>query len=277
MPPRSIELASSAPRRGYCARPHRRFILLLDIAIDDAAGRELVEALAERATAIVATVPHGDRDTIAHFSAMRAAIEERPGRGTTDLALLRRFLFITSEEPPRRTLDGSLEFFSAPGEGRECVEIARRILEHARAGVAFDEMAILVRTPQNYFGLLEPALKRAGIEAWFDRGTRRPHPAGRAFLALLACAAEHLSAARFREYLSLSQVPDEASLTAGPLRMTTPLSGTHVTTAAMGGTAGRSPSVCPLNLRRTTTMTTTMTVVRRGPRSGIRNPRSRMS
>src|SRR5262245_31272685 len=184
------------------------FILLLDIAIEDAAGRALVEALTERATTIVATVPHGDRDTIGHLSAMRAALDERPGRGTTDLALLRRFLFNTSEEPPRRTLDGSLEFFSAPGEGRECVEMARRILEHARSGIGFDEMAILVRTPQNYFGLLEHALKRAGIEAWFDRGTRRPHPAGRAFLALLACAAEHLSAARFAEYLSLSQVPE---------------------------------------------------------------------
>jgi CRISPR/Cas system-associated exonuclease Cas4 (RecB family) len=186
------------------------FILLLDIAIEDAAGRELVEALAERASAIAATVPHGDRDTIEHFSAMGAAIDERPGRGTTDLALLRRFLFNASEEPPRRTLDGSLEFFSAPGEGRECVEIARRILEHARSGVRFDEMAILMRTPQNYFGLLEHALQRADIEAWFDRGTKRPHPAGRAFLALLACAAEHLSAARFAEYLSLSQVPDVA-------------------------------------------------------------------
>jgi CRISPR/Cas system-associated exonuclease Cas4 (RecB family) len=186
------------------------FVLLLDIAIEDAAGRELVEALAERATAIAATVPHGDSDTIEHYSAMGAAIARRSGRGTTDLALLRQFLFNASEEPPRRTLDGSLQFFSAPGEGRECVEIARRILEHARSGVRFDEMAILVRTPHNYFGLLEHALSRAGIEAWFDRGTKRPHPAGRAFLALLACAAEHLSAARFAEYLSLSQVPDVA-------------------------------------------------------------------
>src|SRR4029453_5181418 len=100
------------------------------------------------------------------------------------------------------------EFFSAPGEGRECVEIARRILKEARRGVGFDEMAILVRSPHSYFGLLEHALRRADVPGWFDRGTRRPHPAGRAFLALLACAAEHLSAARFAEYLSLSQVPD---------------------------------------------------------------------
>ena len=36
----------------------------------------------------------------------------------------------------------------------------------------------------------------------------RPDPAGRAFYSLLKCAAEGLSARRFSEYLSLSQVPD---------------------------------------------------------------------
>ncbi len=143
--------------------------------------------------------------------------------------------------PPRRTLDGSLEFFSAPGEGRECVEIARRILEHARLGVGFDEMAILVRTPQSYFGLLEHALKRAGIAAWFDRGTRRPHPAGRAFLALLACAAEHLSAARFAEYLSLSQVPDVGESGGGNASHDDSAQRTAIPQQwRMGGTAGRS-------------------------------------
>ncbi|HKC56971.1 MAG TPA: PD-(D/E)XK nuclease family protein, partial [Vicinamibacterales bacterium] len=117
------------------------------------------------------------------------------------------FLFETEHQPPERAPDGSLELFSAPGEGRECVEIARRILAEARRGVRFDEMAVFVRSPQSYFGLLEHALGRAEIPAWFDRGTRRPHPAGRAFLALLACGAEHLSAPRFAEYLSLGQVP----------------------------------------------------------------------
>ena len=71
----------------------------------------------------------------------------------------------------------------------------------------FDEMAVFVRSPQRYVGLLEHAFTRAGVPAWFDRGTRRPHPAGRAFLAILACACEKLSARRFAEYLSLAQVP----------------------------------------------------------------------
>jgi CRISPR/Cas system-associated exonuclease Cas4 (RecB family) len=133
---------------------------------------------------------------------------ERPGdTAHDDLAQLRRFLFDTDVTPDERSLDGAFELFSAPGEGRECVEIARRILAHARAGVRFDEMAVLIRSPQSYFGLLEHALRRADVPASFERGARRPHPAGRAFLAMLACAAEGLSAARFAEYLSLGQVP----------------------------------------------------------------------
>jgi hypothetical protein len=98
--------------------------------------------------------------------------------------------------------------FSAPGEGRECVEIARRILEEARNGIKFDQIAVFLRSPSTYSGLLDGALRRAGIPAFFSLGTSRPDPAGRAFLALLACADERLSAKRFAEYLSLGQVPN---------------------------------------------------------------------
>lgn len=104
-------------------------------------------------------------------------------------------------------MDDSVVLFSAPGEGREAVEIARRLLDEASRGVPFDQMAVLLRAPQAYLGVLEHALERAGIPAWFHRGTRRPDPAGRALLALLACADEELSARRFAEYVSLGQVP----------------------------------------------------------------------
>ena len=68
-------------------------------------------------------------------------------------------------------------------------------------------MAVCLRSPGQYLGLLEHAFERAGIPAYFDRGTRRPDPSGRAFIALLACACEKLSAKRFDEYLSLGEVP----------------------------------------------------------------------
>ena len=101
-----------------------------------------------------------------------------------------------------------MSFFSAPGEGRECVEVARRIVREAERGVPFDRMAIFLRAPQLlYTGPLETALSRAGVPGWHALGTRGPDPAGRAFLALLACAAEQLSARRFSECLSLAQVP----------------------------------------------------------------------
>ena len=59
--------------------------------------------------------------------------------------------------------------------------------------------------------LRRPARARARARrrpAYFERGTRRPHPAGRAFLSLLACALDNCRRGRFAEYLSLGQVPD---------------------------------------------------------------------
>src|SRR6185295_4387015 len=147
-----------------------------------AEGR-FVHALISVATSVCATVP--SHDTLAARALVRAGgeLQSLHESSRNDLALLRAHLF-ADRAPEPRSLDGSLEFFSAPGEGRECVEIARRVLNEARRAVPFDEMAILVRAPHQYHGLLEHALSRAGIPAFFDRGTRRPHPAGRAFLAL---------------------------------------------------------------------------------------------
>jgi len=187
------------------------FLLLLDVGIDQLAEREFVAALVAHAAAAMATVPRDDAETLDHFAALDAEVEASAESGSTSLARLRRYLFATDAVASQyESLDETVQFFSAPGEGRESVEIARRILAAAHSGVRFDEMAIVVRSPVSYFGLIEHALARAGVPAWFDRGTRRPHPAGRAFLALLACAAEQLSAARFAEYLSLGQVPDAA-------------------------------------------------------------------
>jgi ATP-dependent helicase/nuclease subunit B len=188
-------------------RPVRGAVLLLDTAVRDTAEATLIRSLTTGAGDVLATIPRADRQSLTYLARLSAAVEQGEDTGSGDLTSLRTYLFETELEPPHRATDGSLELFSAPGEGRECVEISRRILKEARRGVRFDEMAIFVRSPQSYFGLLEHALGRAGVPAWFDRGTRRPHPAGRAFLALLACAAEHLSASRFAEYLSLGQVP----------------------------------------------------------------------
>ena len=198
---------------GLAGVPLDGVVVLLDVAVADEATLDVVGALAGRAAEVLATVPAGDDRTLAALRRLPGVVEAAPARPneptTHPLDRVRRFLFDTEDPPPADGAEGSeaLTFFSAPGEGREAVEIARSITAEAARGVPLDRMAVLLRSPGIYAGLVGTALDRAGIETWFARGTRVPDPAGRAFLALLACAAEHLSARRFSEYLSLGEVP----------------------------------------------------------------------
>jgi CRISPR/Cas system-associated exonuclease Cas4 (RecB family) len=206
------------------AHPHASCrLLLLDVALASAVEQRLASALVARAPDACITIPEGDTAAMRAWSSV-GSIETLDVGRVRGLDRLRRQLFASTVPPAAEALD-EVELFSAPGEGRESVEIARRILREARRGVPFDRMAIALRAPQQYAGLLEHALERAGVPVYFDRGTRRPHPAGRAFLALLACAADNLSASRFAEYLSLGQVPDQFVTGTGsppsPLQMAT--------------------------------------------------------
>ena len=183
-------------------------VLFLDVAIHSKAEYELVEALVARAPEALVTVPAEDEKSVAAVEMLSGEAEsiEQCATEGSPLGRLRQYLF-SEVKPPSGERDDQVRMFSAPGEGRECVEIARRILEEARNGTKFDQIAVFLRSSATYSGLLDSALRRAGIPAFFSLGTSRPDPAGRAFLALLACADERLSAKRFAEYLSLGQVP----------------------------------------------------------------------
>jgi hypothetical protein len=208
-----FDAATRAVQSDLSPRPA---LVLLDVPIDSVAELTFVQALlrgfgASTGPALI-TVPFGDIATLDRLKGLGLEPDVLEQKDASDLAALRRYLF-ADRQPPLREAAGDVVFYSAPGEGRECVEIARRTLREAARGVRFDEIAVFLRAPERYTGLLEHAFRRAGIPAWFERGTRRPHPAGRAFLAILACAVEQLSARRFAEYLSLGQVPrpDEAA------------------------------------------------------------------
>jgi RecB family exonuclease len=183
-------------------------LLLLDLAAVSRRELALVARLVAQAPAVLATAAVGDRETIAGLEQVLGCRAERPApHASGSLATLQAHLF-EDAVPPERPLDESVTLRSWPGEARECVEIARGIQAEAARGVAFDRMAVLLRAPEEYRAHLEEAFRRAAIPAFFARGTTRPHPAGRALLALLACAAEDLSARRFAEYVSLGQVAD---------------------------------------------------------------------
>ncbi len=203
-----FELATQVAARG------KGLLLGLDLAIIDTPVHSVVEqrliaALAGRAPAALATAASADDRTIAMLSSAFGppeAIAVNPD--ASSLARVQAHLFAPQKQ--RAELDASIEIFSAPGESREAVEIARRALHAAEAGIPFDRMAVLLRSPEAYRVHLEEALARAKIPVHFAQGTRLPDPTGRAFLALLACASEELSAKRFAEYISLGEVPHAA-------------------------------------------------------------------
>jgi ATP-dependent helicase/nuclease subunit B len=184
-------------------------LVLLDVPVTTTAEEALVGALLAAAQHVTATVPAGDEATLGALGRAGVTARQAADEGSGTLVHLQRHVFAAASPAASAASawGDDVRLFSAPGEGREAVEIARRVLDEAARGVPFDRMAVLLRAPHTYVGLVEHAFARAGVAAWFDRGTRRPDPAGRAFLALLACADEQLSARRFAEYLSLGQVP----------------------------------------------------------------------
>jgi len=203
--------AVAAVHEARAPRPVGLPILLLDVPIACEAEEALVAALARRAPAVLATAVEGDETSV---SRLGRALDCVPDRQASDrggsLGALQRHLF-APDTPTMGSLDGGVRLTAWPGEARECVEIARAIQEEAARGTPFDRLAVLLRAPGDYVPHLEEAFARAAIPFFFARAARRPHPAGRALLALLACAAEGLSARRFAEYLSLAQVPDPAA------------------------------------------------------------------
>ena len=187
-------------------------LLILDARIWTEREARFAAALVERSPDALATVPEGDRRTLEALRRTGAApldASRTPPAPEGAIGRLHAHVFESAPRPHDR--DDAVTVFSAPGEGREAVEIARRILALADAGIPFDRCAILLRQPEDYRPYLEEALGRARIPAWFAGGVRRPDPPGRAFLALLRCRSEDYSALRFAEYASIGEVPNVPS------------------------------------------------------------------
>lgn len=198
-------------------------LLLVDVPVRSRREQAFIAALAERSEHRFATVPVGDDASLGHLTealgaARKIRVFDVPDAqvARSKLARLKAGLFGEHSDVRRDVAESDeVSIHSAPGESREAVEIARLVVKEAEAGTAFDAMAVLVRAPQ-YGAHLEEAFRRASVPAYFARGTKRPDPSGRALLALVACAAEGLSARRFAEYLSLGEVPDDDDAGAPP-------------------------------------------------------------
>lgn len=182
-------------------------LALIDLRVGAGAEADFLAQLAARARQVLAVAPEADTASVARLS---AALQVEPrtveAKSSGALRALQTRLFSGAAVTG---VEEFAELFSAPGEARECVEIARRVLDASRAGIPFDRIAVLLRSPSTYRAPLEDAFRRARVPAWFARGVPRPDPAGRALLALLKCKEDGLSARGFSEYLSLGQVPKD--------------------------------------------------------------------
>lgn len=210
---RSATAVAREHGEGYAGVP----LLMLDAPIEHALEADLIGALAARAPDFLTLTPSDDTRTIAFLkrSLASATRDSRIPVAAGALGRLQARLFDPSITEPT-PIDDRVLVVSAPGESRECVEIARRVHREVERGVPFDKIAVLLRSPAQYRAHLDEAFRRAAIPVHFAGGVSRPDPAGRAFLALLACATDGLSARRFAEYLSLGQVPDPTEEGAPP-------------------------------------------------------------
>jgi ATP-dependent helicase/nuclease subunit B len=195
-------------RHHFCGLP----LILLCPEIDHEAHRLLLKVLVERSSAVLGLSLQHEHSGLERIVEVTAT--PLPRSGTTCLELAQDNVF-SIHRSAARPADRTFDMFSASGEALECVEIVRRIGEFVETGIAFDEIAILLRSPERYQAVLEEALDRGKIPAWFSHGCRRPLPSGRAFLALLECARENFTATRFLEYMSLGQAPRQNSVDSG--------------------------------------------------------------
>lgn len=200
-------------------------LVLLDVPLRHRTEGAFANRLLAAVSSHRCTVPSGDERALRWLvdGSANTAITDTREPAKTPLAGLQDALFRDAlgsvdapphaprepDPPPEPDSQAAkpVQVLSAPGEARECVELARRLLWAAEAGTPFERMAILPRRSRPYHDALTTALSRAGIPAFFASAGRRPDPNGRALLALLACRSEGLSARRFAEYLSLSVVP----------------------------------------------------------------------
>ena len=121
--------------------------LLLDVPISTESEFAFAKALAVAAPAMLATIPTADAATLGRFRNRlglnvedldQLSVATDPGGASISvITRLQRHLFNENEDKksPEAKAGSEIEVFSAPGEGRECVEIARRVLLLARDAI----------------------------------------------------------------------------------------------------------------------------------------------
>jgi ATP-dependent helicase/nuclease subunit B len=104
------------------------------VPIANRAELELAKALSVRAECL-SLVPASDSATLnllrSEFGAEQEDLDELPTSGTASVLQRLQLNLFRGQSDAGDPTDDQVTVFSAPGEGRECVEIARRVLKLA--------------------------------------------------------------------------------------------------------------------------------------------------
>lgn len=189
-------------------------VVLCALADSSAAERRFFEALSQHLPFACVAPPlppagaprHAARRALLY--ALTAPAVAAPGAGGDPSSALTRLQGRLFADAPGSVptgggeLDASVTVLAAAGESMEAVEIARAIQALAVEGVAFDEIAVLLRQPSAYGPVLAAAFDRAGIEAYFLEGGPRLDPAARGLSLLLGLVDADLDRARVMEFVT---------------------------------------------------------------------------
>lgn len=164
---------------------------------------------AERAPSLFAVHPRDparprfgavpDASSVASSVASAATIASGP-------AALSLSIF-SADAPPLADAHRHLALHRVDDVRAECELVAREARDHLARGHTARSIAVVLVDPRRHRHVLADTFARAGLPHRFEGGLRRPDPSGRAFLALLACASEGLSARAFAEYLAFAVAP----------------------------------------------------------------------
>jgi ATP-dependent helicase/DNAse subunit B len=180
---------------------------------------ELIAALSGATDVAVAVTYEPDRAALAARAELLAKLrDELGGRIADELAPhsaytassvlfhLERHLF----EPPERigALDDGLVALSAAGERAEAEQIGGEVARLLASGVAADDVAIVVRSPERHGPLFDEVLAGLGIPVAVDAGVRFGSTAtGRSLIALLRAVGDSGSA---EDVLAFLRAPGRA-------------------------------------------------------------------
>src|SRR5437764_12934027 len=96
-------------------------MILIDPPLDSELSRDLLAALMARSPQVLAATLPADSETLSRLLNTTPEVVN-PAETHGDLDRARRWLF-SPQSPESDASDGTLDYFSAPGEGMESVEI----------------------------------------------------------------------------------------------------------------------------------------------------------